>query len=447
MTLQQHLQKNISLAWPVMLGQLGHVAVGLADSIMIGKIGVTPLAASAFANSIFIIPMVFGMGMAFGMTTPIANADGEGKPEKAGNFLKHGLVTNIASAIGIFLLVFIFSFFINHLGQEKEVAAQAHSYLLIITSSIFPMLLFLTFKQFAEGLSDTRIAMIASISCNLLNIFFNYLLIYGNWGFPQLGIDGAGIATLISRILMATVMLLYVFRAKKFRSYLAGIKTKPWKKEHFKTLLSIGVPSGLQMIFEVSAFAVAAIFAGWISAKALAAHQIAISLASLSYMMASGLGAAATVRVGNQRGKKDYKNMLLAGRTCAYLTLTFMALCGLVFLFGRSYFPTFYTTETDVITIASQLLVVAVLFQLSDGLQVVALGALRGMAEVKVPTLIAFIAYWGFGLLPAYLLGFTFKLGTLGIWYGLALGLTVAAISLYWRFEWKSRKLRANAYT
>lgn len=424
-----------------MLGQLGHVMVGLADSIMIGRIGTIPLAAAAFANSIFVVPMVFGLGMAAGLTPPIANADGEGKPHKAGSYLRHALLINMLTATLIFFLLLVFSNFTHLLGQETGVVELSRTYLLIITASIFPFLLFLTFKQFAEGLSDTRFAMVVSIGANLINIFFNYLLIYGNWGFPKLGLNGAGYATLLARVLMAALMYLYVFRSKKFRKYLSGFMQIEWRKKQFQKILSIGFPSGLQYIFEVSAFAIAAIIVGQISAEALAAHQIAISLASLSYMMATGIGAAATVRVANQLGSRNYKVMRAAGRTCFAMTLIFMALCGLTFFLGRNYFPTFYTLDSQVIGIASQLLIIAVFFQLSDGTQVVALGALRGMSEVKIPTLITFIAYWGLGLAPAYLMGITFHMGPMGVWYGLALGLTSAAILLYWRFEWKSKKL------
>ncbi|HCQ15273.1 MAG TPA: MATE family efflux transporter [Cryomorphaceae bacterium] len=441
MTTLEHYRKNIQLAWPVMLGQLGHVLVGLADSIMVGQLGTIPLAAGAFANAIFNMLMVFGIGMAIGLTTPIANADGENKPEKAANYLKHGLVTNMLTALILFLVIATVSFFTDRMGQEPQVVEQSSSYLLIITSSIFPLMLFLTFKQFAEGLSDTRFAMVASLGANLLNIFLNYLLIFGHWGFPFLGLDGAGYATLIARVIMALAMFLYVFRSKKFRTHLANWMELQWKRSYFKKLLSLGIPSGLQYIFEVSSFAVAAIIVGQINAEALAAHQIAISLASLSYMAASGLGSAATVRVGNQLGRRDIYSMLKAGHTNFILALGFMLFCGLLFYLGRSWFPTLYTDDLRVQYLASQLLIVAVIFQLSDGLQVTALGALRGMSEVKVPVLITFIAYWLVGVGAAYSLGIIFEFGPLGVWYGLALGLTVAAVLLFLRFEWKSKKL------
>ncbi len=441
MTYREHFRKTWTLAWPVMIGQFGHVLVGLADSIMLGQLGTIPLAAAAFANSIFVVPLVFGIGMSMGITPPIANADGQGKREKVGSFLRHGLAINAITSVFILIAVLIFSRFTHLMGQEKTVETLATPYLIILVFSNFPLMYFLTLKQFAEGLSDTRFAMLASLGANLLNIFFNYLLIYGHWGFPMLGLNGAGYATLAARFLMAFAMYLYIFRHPKFHIYLKQFLIKKWQKSTFKKILDIGLPSGVQYIFEVSAFAVAAIFVGQISAEALAAHQIAISLVSLSYMMATGLGAAATVRVGNQLGARNFQTMREAGRTCLFITLIFMGKCGVVFFLGKDWFPTFYTNDIDVMKTASQLFFVAVFFQLFDGAQVVALGALRGISDTRLPTLLTFVSYWIFGLLPAYLMGIVWEMGPLGVWYGLALGLIFAAVLLYGRFEYRCKKI------
>lgn len=424
-----------------MIGQLGHVMVGLADSIMIGKLGTLPLAAGAFANSIFIVPMVFGIGMAFGLTTPVANADGEKQPKKVRSYLKHGLYLNTLAGLLIFALLIGFSPYLNLLGQEPEVVLLANSYFLIISSSIIPLLTFLTFKQFAEGLSDTRVAMTISIGANLINVGLNYLLIYGHWGFPALGLNGAGYATLMARILMAIAMLWYVFTKSSFKPYTHSIKWLAVKKAHFQKILNIGVPSGLQYIFEVSAFAVAAIMMGWLNAETLAAHQIAISLASVSYMAATGFGAAANVRVSNQLGAKNFTSMHLAARSNFVMTLIFMGFCGLVFYFGRFYFPSFYSTDANVTALAANLLIVAVFFQIFDGMQVTTLGALRGLSDTRIPTLITLFTYWGVGLPASYFLGVVGPFGGMGVWYGLALGLVIASILLYWRFEKKSQQL------
>ncbi|WP_421752678.1 MATE family efflux transporter [Croceimicrobium sp.] len=443
MTYKEHFRKNIELAWPVMLGQIGHVMVGLADSIMVGALGTVALAAGAFANSVFVVPMVFGIGLAFGLTTPVANADGEKKPEKARSYLKHGIYLNTGIALLIFFLLLGLEHFLHYMGQEQEVLDTARPYYRIICLSLVPLLTFLTFKQFAEGLSDTRMAMLISLGANLLNIGLNYLLIYGHFGFPAMGLAGAGLATLIARIIMALTMAIYVFRKPAFKVYTQGIQWAQTQWSHFKKLLDIGVPSGLQFIFEVSAFAIAAVMAGWIGAESLAAHQIAISLASVSYMAASGIGAAANVRVSNQLGAGNIPALRMAAHTNFALMLILMSIAGLVFFFGRHLLPTFYSNDPVVIDLAAQLLIVAVAFQLFDGMQVAVLAALRGLSETRIPTLIVMFSYWVIALGSSYYMGFELEWGPLGIWYGLALGLIVASSLLTWRFEIKSKQLLA----
>ncbi len=407
---------------------------------MVGALGTIPLAAGAFANSVFVVPMVFGIGLAYGLTTPVANADGEGRPEKARSYLKHAIYLNGAIAILLFLALLLLENFMHLMGQEAAVLEAASGYFKIISFSIIPLLSFLTFKQFAEGLSDTKAAMLISVGANLLNIGLNYLLIYGHYGFPALGLEGAGIATLSARILMAIAMIYYTMRKPAFKVFTQGIEWLKTQKKHFKTLLDIGVPSGLQFIFEVSAFALAAVMAGWIDAESLAAHQIAISLASVSYMAASGFGAAANVRVSNQLGAGNIKAMRQAAYTNVVLVLIMMLSAGMIYFFGRHYFPSFYSDDPQVLAVAAQLLIVAVAFQLFDGTQVVALSALRGISETRVPTLIVLFAYWVAGLGTSYYLGFKLKYGVLGIWYGLATGLIIASVLLIWRFEHKSKK-------
>ncbi len=424
-----------------MTSQLGHISVGLADSIMIGALGTIPLAAGAFANSLFVVPMVFGLGMAMGITPPIANADGEGRPDKSASFLKNGLLINIVTAIILFLTCLIIIPVAPYLGQEAEVLERAIPYLVILSSSIFPLLIFLTFKQFAEGLSDTKTSMYISLFANGLNILLNYLFIYGHWGVPEMGLNGAAWASLISRIIMAAAMMYYIFKMPKFKESISYWKAAYISKERIKKILAIGVPSGFQYIFEVSVFAGAAILMGQINAESLAAHQIAISLAAVSYMAASGLAAAASVRIGNQLGKRDFRNLKMVGNTSLHLSIIFMAVCGIVYLSGRYYFPSFYSEDLAVIEIAAQLLIVATIFQIADGIQVVSLGVLRGMADTRVPTFISFLSYWLIGFGGAWFLGMRTDLGPLGVWFGLALGLGVASVLLYWRFNYLSNKL------
>lgn len=425
-----------------MIGQIGHVLVGLADSIMIGRLGTTPLAAASFANSVVLVPTVFGVGMAFGLTTPVANADGRQEPLQVRSFLKHGLYTNGAAAVLLFGLLALTSLALPYMGQPPGVVEMGYGYYFLLSVSLIPLLFYLTGKQFAEGLGYTRVAMVASIGANLLNIGLNYLLIFGKGGFPAWGLMGAGLASIIARVVMAAAMLLYVFRKPAFRAYTQAIQWRHTQAEHFRKLRQLGIPSGLQHIFEVSAFAMAAIMMGWISEEALAAHQIAISLASVSYMAAGGFGAAANVRVSNLLGAGKMSTMRDAAFSNFGMVLLFMVIWGLIFALGRSYFPTWYSNDPEVIQLAAQLLLIAIVFQLSDGLQVTALGALRGLSDTRLPTLITLGSYWLLGVGGAYLAAFGLGFQGRGIWFGLALGLTGSAAFLTWRFAYQCGVLR-----
>ncbi|GAB5557625.1 MAG: MATE family efflux transporter [Schleiferiaceae bacterium] len=441
MNKREHYKKNFALAYPVMLGSLGHIMVGVADSAMVGQLGALPLAAVSLSNSLFVVPLVFSMGVAFGMTPMVANADGEGNIKKSARYLKNGLVVNMISSILMFGAIYVLSLFISEMGQDPEVVDLSLPYLQVISLSIIPLMFFLTYKQFAEGLSDTKAAMRVSIAANFLNVGLNYVLIFGVWGFPEMGLMGAGYSTLISRILMAIAMYFYFSGKKHFRPYreLFGEVKILWKSA--VELLTIGVPTALQYIFEVSAFAFAAIMIGWISPLDLAAHQIAISLASISYMLASGMSAAASIRVGNQLGQKDYKTLREATQTLTHMVIVFMAITGVIFLVGRHALPALYTDDAQVLAIAANLLIITTFFQLSDGVQVVALGGLRGLSDVKAPTYITFACYWLLAVPLAALLGFYFEMGVVGIWVGLAAGLTFAAIFLYLRMNQKTKSL------
>lgn len=439
-------QRNIKLAGPVMIGSLGHIMVGVADSLMVGKLlGPIPLAAVSLANSIFHIPLVFAIGIAFGLTPLIANADGEGDTSKIARLWKNGLVVNLTFGVLVMLLLLASGPLFYHLKQEPQVVEYALPYFFVITSGIIPMMLFLNLKQFAEGLSDTAIATRVSLVANVINVILNYLLIEGVWLFPKLGLLGAGYATVISRWLMFIGLYIYVKNKAKFQAYWEARKSEGFKWKPMKDILAIGLPSGLQYIFEVGAFAISAILVGSIGAFPQAAHQIAISLASISYMAATGLSSAASIRVGNQLGLKDYTQLKLAATTLFKMVLVFMAITGVVFLITRNILPTLFTDEKEVIAIAAQLLVITTLFQLSDGAQVLAQGALRGLSDVKLPTLITFIAYWVIALPGGYILAFWFNWGVVGIWVGLALGLTFSGALLTKRFYKKANELILKA--
>lgn len=423
------------LAYPVMLSQLGQILVGVSDSVMVGQLGTAPLAGVSLGNSIFILFLTFGIGISYGITPLVAKADGERNNKKIIEVLKHGFLVNGITGLILFLLLFLTSYIFPYLNQPEDVILLAKPYFLVISFSIIPFMVFQVFRQFAEGLSLTKQAMIITISGNILNVFFNYILIFGKFGFPAYGLVGAGIATLISRIYMAFAMIFFVAYAKIFKPYWKEFRKKGLDKGLIRNILSIGLPSGLQFIFEVGAFSLAAIMIGWLGASSLAAHQIAINLAAITYMMASGLATATTIRVGNQLGRKDYRAMRMVGFTGFYMSAIFMGFNALILITGRHFFPTLYINEPEVIEIASSLLFIAAVFQLSDGIQVVGLGALRGMADVKIPTLITLVAYWILALPVGYVLGFSLNMGAFGIWIGLLTGLTIAAVLLYIRFN------------
>lgn len=441
-TYNEHYKRNLQLAWPVMVGSLGHVLVGVADSLMVGMfLGPVPLAAVSLANSVFHIPFVFAIGVAFGLTPLVANADGEGNVTKAATLWKNAFYINLV--FGALLTAFMYAIVpvLGMMNQEPEVVDYAIPYFSIISLGMLPFLLFLNLKQFAEGLSDTLTATRISLAANFLNIFLNYVLITGSWGFPEMGLNGAGLATLVSRLAMFGGLWIYVRFHQKFKKYWLARTKAVFSWANVKNILNIGIPSGLQYIFEVGAFAISAILVGTIGALPQAAHQVAISLASISYMAASGLSAAASIRVGNQLGQKNYQMLYLAAVTLFRMVVMFMVLCGIIFLCGRHFWPSLFTKDVTVIAIAAQLLVITTIFQISDGVQVVAQGALRGLSDTRMPTLLTFISYWVISLPLAYVLGFMIDWGVVGVWIGLAAGLSTNAVLLYRRFMKKAEAL------
>jgi MATE family multidrug resistance protein len=439
---KQHFKLNTKLALPVMLSQLGHVMVGVADSVMVGQLGTAELAAVSLGGAPFFLVMLFGIGISYGVTPLVAAEDGNGNHSLIRDYLKHAIVLNFIIGILLFLLIYLSAPLLGYLDQDPEVVKFALPYLYIIASSLIPLLLFQAFRQFCEGLSLTKQAMYISVGANLLNVVLNYVLIYGKWGFPELGLNGAAWATLISRIIMALMMAYYVFSSRRFKIYIDTINFREYTNVIWVRILKIGVPSGLQFIFEVGAFAMAAIMVGWLGAEALAAHQIALNLAGITYMTASGISAAATIRVGNQMGKRDFATLRRAGYTCFIMAAIFMAICAIIFITANEQLPRLYIDNEEVIKLTAQLLLIAAVFQISDGVQVVGLGALRGLSDVKIPTVVTMVSFWFFAIPLGYFLGFNLKMGTIGIWIGLLTGLTLAAIAHLIRFEILTKKLK-----
>ncbi len=435
MTLSRHIKENFHLAYPVMLSNLGHVMMGVSDNIMVGHVSSVSLAAAGLANVAFNVLMLFGIGVSYAITPLVATADGERNDHSIIETFRHGFIINVTNGILLAGVVYFCKGVLFHIDQPPEVVVEAIPYLSIITFSLIPMLIFQTFKQFAEGLSNTRIAMIIIVVSNVVNIGLNYVLIYGHAGFPAMGLNGAGWATFTSRTFMALLFAACIYYMPAFRRFRAGFSIGKYSGKLFNKMLHLGVPAGVQFIFEAAAFDFSLVMMGWMGASTQAAHQIGINLATISYMTTSGLAAAATIRVSYFLGRKDLKNLKLASYTLMAMALTFMTLCALVFIFGRHWLPTLYVNDTEVIAIASSLLIIAGLFQLSDGMQVVCISALRGLQDVKIPSLLIFASYWIIGLPLGYWLAFTMDYGPLGIWLGLFLGLTLTATAMFIRFR------------
>ncbi|SDS21737.1 multidrug resistance protein, MATE family [Gillisia sp. Hel1_33_143] len=436
----KEFRTSLNIAFPVMMGQLGHVLVGLVDNLMIGRLGAAPLAAVSLGNSLVFIALSLGIGFSFAITPLIAEADGASDIELGKRYFHHGIILCTVNGVLLFLLLLLAKPILYYLNQPQEVVELAIPYLNIVAFSMIPLMIFQAFKQFADGLSQTKYSMYATILANVVNVIFNFLLIYGIWIFPKLGLEGAAIGTLISRFFMLWFIWEILRRKKKFKEYFIWSKKELIKTSIFKRMIALGFPSALQMFFEVAIFAGTIFLAGTLGTNPQAANQIALNLASMTYMIAVGLGVTATIRVGNQKGLKRYKDLRRIAFSTFLLVFLIEAVFALGFILLKDWLPTLYISNVEVIILASQLLIIAALFQLSDGLQVVILGALRGLQDVKIPTLICFIAYWVIGFPVSFYFGQKEIMGSMGIWMGLFVGLTASALMLYLRFNYLSKQ-------
>ena len=438
-----YYKENLHLALPIVGSQVGHTLVHMADSIIVGHFtDTTQLAAVSLVNSIFILIMVIGLGISYGLTPLIAQENGRQNYEECGKLLSNSLIINIVIGVFLYGLVhFGVLLVIDHLDQTPAVVAYSKPYLGLLSVSIIPLLIFQTFKQFAEGLGFTKQAMFVSIWGNALNITLGIIFVKGMFGIKPMGVSGVGLSTLIDRLLMAVVMCVYVLRSKHFKKYLVSFKATFFDKVRAIKITKIGAPVAMQYSFEISAFSGAAVLIGTIGAVEQAAHQIAISLSAMTYMMASGVASAATIKTGTNFGKKNFDDLRKSAIASYHVILLFMTCTAIIFVAAHQIMPFIYTEDLSVVAIAAQLLIIAGFFQLFDGTQVVGLGVLRGLGDVNVPTFITFLAYWVVGIPVGYLLGFKFGLGVNGIWYGLTFGLLTASILLFFRFQNKTKAL------
>lgn len=434
-------KRNLLLAFPVMMSQAGQVIVQQVDNIMVGAVGTTELAASSFANSVFIIGMTLGMGFTFGLTPLVGHAWATGNHRQAGALFRNSMVANMVGGMLLVVVLYAVSFFMDNMGQPDEVAKMAIPYYRILVLSLLPFLLFFTFKQFSEGLGNTKVAMYITLAVNFVNIGLNYLLIFGHWGFPQMGLNGAGIATMIARILMPIIFFVFYLRNDRFRRYLIWFRQARTRPELMKEIVAVGWPIGVQMLLEVTAFSMSCVMAGWLGEIPLAAHQIAIGLSSVAYMIVTGIGSGTTIRVSHQYSARNYHDMRMAMNASIHLVIAFMLFTATCFFTLRYFLPTLYTNNAEVIHLAASLIIFAGVFQLFDGLQVVLLGALRGLADVKHPMIYCFFAYFVVNMPVSYLFAFVFDWGPPGIWVGFVLGLGLAALMFYLRLRKLTKSL------
>jgi MATE family multidrug resistance protein len=428
MTLKTYTQEfsyNLRLAYPIIIGMLGHTVVGIVDNIMVGQLGPKELAAASLGNSFIFIAMSVGIGFSTAITPIVAEADGEKSIEKGRGAFHNGLF--LCTLLGVILFLLIFS--------------------------LIPLIMFQAYKQFADGKSETKYSMWATIIGNIVNVIINYFLIFGIWIFPAMGIVGAAIGTITARIVMLAFMHYVMVKKPKFHPYFEKFSWEEIQKSTIKKIINLGTPSALQMFFEVALFTGAIWLCGMIGTTSQAANQIALSLASLTFMFAMGLSVTAMIRVGNQKGLQDYRKLRIVAVSIFLLATVLEIFFALIFIVFHKVLPipflnleqTMHLQDNlEVVAIASQLLIVAALFQISDGLQVVVLGALRGLQDVKIPMYITFVAYWVIGFPISIYLGLYTELKAIGVWIGLLAGLTAAELFLFYRFNTLTKKLIHN---
>ena len=445
-------KRNLKVAFPVMLTQLGASLVGLIDSIMVGHYATADLAAVSFSNAIFFTVMVFSMGAIMGLTPLVGYEVGKRETDEKTqtgtiNFLfRSGVLFTLLLSAGMILVLGVCIPLLDCFGQEEAVITAARPYYIMIVVSIVPFLFFCLQKQFLEGLGNTMVAMLITMGMNVLNILLNWVLIFGHWGFPAMGATGAGIATLISRTLMPILFYITIRTHKEWRTYLqpTTYNLSPIK-DGLRRLWKIGAPIGSQTMLETFLFTLSFIMVGWLSKEALAAHQIANQIADMTFMLAIGIGSATTIRVSHQLGKGDFYAVRMASNASIHLVLVMNSIGAILMISLRNYIPLLFTNDAEVISIASTLVMIAGFFQYADGLQTVGAAMLRGITDVKMPMVFAFVSYIAIALPLGLLLMFPCRLGAPGIWLSFIVGLSLAAILFHTRFRKKLREMERDS--
>ncbi len=449
-TYTKEFSYNLKLAYPVILGMLGHTLIGIVDNFMVGNLGSTELAAVSLGNSFIFIGMSLGIGFSTAITPLIAEANAEKDTKKIRTTFHHGLLLCTILGILIFVFIVLSKSLMQFMNQPPEVVTMASPYIDWVAFSLIPVVIYQGYKQFSDGLGKTKYSMWSIYLANVVHIIFNYVLIYGFWIFPKLGILGAALGTVISRIMMVVFMHYLLKYDSEIKKYFKNFTFKEIKKSILNKIINLGFPSAMQMLFEVALFTAAIWLSGTLGKNSQAANQIALTLASTTFMFAMGLSVTAMIRVGNYKGLNDYKGLIITAKSIFLLAIILEVIFAIFFLTFNNYLPHLFLNMDDktqaldnqeIILITSKLLLTAAIFQISDGIQVVVLGALRGLQDVKIPMYITFVAYWIVGFPISYYLGKYTELKAVGIWIGLLAGLSFAAIFLYIRFNRLTKKL------
>lgn len=434
-TYKNHYKALVSLGLPIVIGQIGVIILGFADTLMIGHHSTAELGAASFVNNVFNLAIIFSTGFSYGLTPIVGGLFGTSQYAPAGQALRNSLLANSLVAFLITLCMSVLYWNVESLGQPEELIPLIKPYYLVLLASLVFVMLFNCFKQFTDGITDTRTAMWILLGGNVLNIFGNYLLIYGKCGLPELGLLGAGISTLFSRMVMVFVFVYIFLRSSRFVRYKVGFLRMGWSKAMFCRLNDLGWPIAFQMGMETASFSLSAIMIGWLGTIALASHQVMLAISQFTFMMYYGMGAAVAVRVSNFNGQRDIVNVRRAAYAGFHMMMALGAVLSLIVFLFRNQLGRWFTDSPEVVTMVTSLIVPFLIYQFGDGLQITFANALRGISDVKPMMLIAFIAYFVISLPVGYLCGFVLDWGIVGVWMAFPFGLTSAGWMLWWRFR------------
>lgn len=412
----------------------------MVDTVFLGKIGAAEQAACILSNNLYILLLVFGIGVSYATTPLVTSANQNMDLLKKASLFKNSIFLNVSVSIICFIVLFLSSGLLKYMHQPEDVIKLAVPFFNVLIFSMIPISLFFTCKQYCEGLSNTRMALFISIIGNVINIILNYLLIYGKFGFPELGYIGSAWASFISRVFMGFSFLYLIFKSPVTKEISAVYNRVKINKKELFHLAKIGLNAGLQLTFEVAAFVIAGLMAGTFGKEQIDAHGIALSIAAFTYMFASGISSASSIRVGIYKAQDNWLEIKQAAFSSIKLVMLIMGGFAILFLMINNFLPKVFSSDLQIVNLASKLLIIAALFQLFDGIQVTIVGILRGLEDFKIPTLISLVGYWIIALPLAYWLAFILKLETVGVWIGLLVSLIFAAIILFWRLNYLINK-------